>query len=423
MEVVMNLEINREAAQIMHIDLNSAFATAEQQAHPSLRGRPMGVTNRISKYCCVVAASIEAKALGIKVGCRLDEAQALCPDFVILETDPPKYHHMYKQLARIMKTYSPNVFMKSIDEGIIDLHGTMDTINKGRTPEQIGYEIKERMRREVGVWMKVNIGIAPNRFLAKQAAGWHKPDGLDRIDYHNLLDYYKQISLTDLTGIAAHYEARLNAAGIFTPIQFLEASSDLLKRRVFHSVIGDDWHHRLRGYEVDDVPTKLGTIGRQWVLGSPSADDDYLLPCFQYLCETTGKKLRYQQVDTRGMLVWLRFQTGDGWYQRKMFKTSVYTDQDIYARALYLFNQRPKHLIVQTMGVTCYQLTPSARSQMSLLESVNKADWLTTAVDEINEQYGTFKIFSANALLGKKLVKQKIPFGGTKYFELLLQQA
>ncbi len=62
---------------------------AEQQAHPSLRGRPIGVTNRLSKHCCVIAASYEAKALGIRTGMRLDEAKLICPDFIVLETDPP----------------------------------------------------------------------------------------------------------------------------------------------------------------------------------------------------------------------------------------------------------------------------------------------------------------------------------------------
>lgn len=414
--------INKEEANIIFCDLNSAFAMAEQQARPSLRGRPIGVTNRLSKHCCVIAASYEAKALGIKVGTRLDEALAVCPDFVMLESDPPKYHHMYKQLAKIMKSYSPNIKMKSIDEGIIDFHGTTEIVNK-RSLEEIGYEIKQRMKKEVGSWMKVNIGIAPNRFLAKQAASWHKPDGLDRIDHKNLIEYYKGIELTDLTGIAEHYEARLNAAGIFTPMDFLQASSDTLRRIVFRSIIGDDWHQRLRGYEVDDVKTKLGNVGRQWVLKKPSADDNFILPCFQYLCETTGKKLRYQGVDARGILVWARFRTGESWYVRRMFKTTFFTDADIYARALYLFNKRPKHMTIQSMGITCYQLTPSARNQVSLLDEVNKDEWLTTAVDEINEQYGTFKIFSANSLLGTQIVRQKIPFGGTKYFELLLNQA
>src|ERR1700712_1698372 len=100
----MNYGLNREEPQIMHIDLNSAFASAEQQAWPALRGRPMGVTNRLSKECCVIAASYEAKALGIRVGVRRTEAMALCPGFIMLETDPTKYTHMYLNLIHIMKS-------------------------------------------------------------------------------------------------------------------------------------------------------------------------------------------------------------------------------------------------------------------------------------------------------------------------------
>lgn len=82
----------------MHIDPNSAFATAEQQAHLSLRGKPTGVTNRLSKECCVIAASYEAKALGIKVGTRLSNAKAICPEFIMSERYAPKYHRVYEQL-------------------------------------------------------------------------------------------------------------------------------------------------------------------------------------------------------------------------------------------------------------------------------------------------------------------------------------
>src|SRR3989344_56520 len=337
--------ISREEPRIMFIDLNSAFATTEQQAHPSLRGCPMGVTNRISRNCCVIACSYEAKALGIKVGMGLQEARQICPDFIILETDPPKYHHVYKKVLGIMKDYSPNVAMQSIDEGVIDFHGIDYTLG-GKSLVDAGYEIKRRVKQGIGSWMRINVGIAPNRFLAKQAASWHKPDGLDVIDHRNLIDYYKSVKLTDLTGIASHFEARLNAAGIFTPLQFLEASADSLKRFVFHSVIGEDWYSRLRGFEVDGNPTKKGQVGRQFVLDKRTNEDAVLLPRFHYLCETTGKKLRHNNLDARGILVWARFQTGDHWYKRKMFNSTFYTDKEIYARALYIFNQRPKHLIV-----------------------------------------------------------------------------
>ncbi|CAN5691666.1 DNA polymerase IV [soil metagenome] len=415
----MGHDINKSPAAIMHIDLNSAFATTEQQAHPSLRGKPLGVTNRLSKHCCVIAASYEAKARGVKVGMRLDEAQALIPGFIMLEADPQKYHHVYQVLARIMKSYSPIVQMKSIDEGIIDFRGT-ESYHGHRSLERIGYDIKKRVREEIGSWMRINVGIGPNRFLAKQAASWHKPDGLDTIDWRNLHAYYRSIQLTDLTGIASHFEARLQSAGIYTPIDFLKATADTLRRTVFRSVIGEDWHQRLRGHEVDDQPTKLGSVGRQFVLDVRSDDDETILPRFQYLCETTGKKLRYNGCDARGIVVWATFQTGDSWQQRKMFKTTFYTDRDIYQRALYLFNQRPRHLIIVSMGITCCKLSPTARQQSSLFASINRQEWLAEAVDTINERYGSFMISSAQAFVGKHAVQQKIPFGGTKYFELLL---
>lgn len=412
-------DLNTEKPKIMHIDLNSAFASTEQQSRPTLRGRPVGVTNRISKNCCMITVSYEAKALGVKVGMGLQEARAICPDIFVVESDPPKYHHMYKKIASIMQTYSPTVEMKSIDEGIIDFSGTT---NKKSLPD-IGLEIKNRVKQEMGCYMRVNIGIGPNRFLAKQAAGWHKPDGLDVLDARNLEAYYKTISLIDITGIANRYEARLNAAGIYSPLQFAYANSKFLQTRVFGGIVGDYWYKRLRGYEIDDRPTKLGVVGRQWVLSKPSNEDSFILPCFHYLCETTGKKLRYNSVDARGVLVWARFTNGSGFVLRKMFRSKFYTDREVYRRALILFNQRPKHMVIQTMGITCYMLSASSRSQMSMFESVNKEEWLTEAVDEINDRYGNFTVCSANALAGKELVKQKIPFGGTKYFELLLKRA
>ena len=415
-------DINKEKPMIMFIDLNSAFATAEQQAHPMLRGRPMGVTNRISKECCVIAASYEAKALGIKVGMRLSDARAICKDFIILETDAPKYHQVYQKLVRIMQDYSPKTWMKSIDEGVIDFHGMEPTL-KGRTLVDIGYEIKQRVRDEIGDWMKINVGIGPNVFLAKQAAGWHKPDGLDVIDHHNLKQFYAERSLLDLTGIAERNEARLNSYGIMNPLQFLAADEYMLKKRVFNSITGTYWYRRLRGYEVDDFDTKLGMIGRQWVLKEPTNKDHLLRSYLSFLCETTGMKVRYKNVEARGVCVWVRFRNGESWYAKRMYKSSFYTNQEIYRRALELFNQRPGGADVQTMGIYCYGVEPSKASQMSMFEDISKVGDLTKAVDEINDFYGAFTVYSANTIEGKKVIKQKIPFGGTEYFELLLKRA
>ena len=405
----------------MHIDLNSAFATAEQQAHPTLRGKPMGVTNRLSKECVVIAASYEAKALGIKVGTRRSEALAICPTFVFIESDPAKYHAVYQKLINIMSDYSPKIQMKSIDEGVIDFHG-MEPVLKDRTIEEIGYEIKQRVKSDIGDWMRINIGIGTNYFLAKEAASWHKPDGLDKIDHTNLISYYKEHKLTDLCGIAERFEARLNSYGIMTPLDFLKADESMLQKRVFKSITGLYWYKRLRGYEIDDYDTKLGMVGRQWVVHDPTDSSDYLLPCLSFLCETTGIKLRYRQSEARGICVWARYKSGEHWYSKRMHKTTFYTNQEIYQYALQLFNSRPHGTIIM-IGIYCYMLTPSTRNQMSLFEDVIKKDWLTKAVDEINDFYGKFTVYSATTLNGRKIVKQKVPFGGTEYFDLLIKRS
>jgi len=418
----LRLPINPEQPQILHIDLNSCFATVEQQARPLLRGRPLGVTNRLTKNACVVAASYEAKALGVKVGMTFSQAKLLAPGLIMVETDPPKYHYVYKKLVKIMSSYSPNIGMKSIDEGIIDFHGTRENINK-QPLAVIGHEIKQRLRDDVGSWMKCNIGIAPNRFLAKTAASLHKPDGLDIITHKNLRETLSKMELTDLTGIAERNQARLNAVGIYTPLQFLDAPSELLVRRVFGSICGEDWHKRLRGWEIDDVEYSTKTIGRQFVMDDYNASEEKVRNRLAHLCESTGLKLRYKGFCARGISLYVQYKTGDAWHSRKAFKSSFYTTPEIFRRALLLFNQHPRHDHVVMLSISCYLLEPSTANQMSILEEVNKERLLTEAVDELNQRYGNYTVTFANSLGADKQIKQKIPFGTTRYFELLCNRA
>ena len=427
----LHLPINRDTPQVMHIDLNSCFATVEQQARPLLRGKPVAVTNRFTKNACVVAASYEAKAFGVKVGMTFSDAKVLVPNLIMLETDPPKYHYVYQILVNIMQSYSPNVIMKSIDEGIINFEGTTSAVNK-RPLADIGYEIKKRLKNEVGCWMRCNIGIAPNRFLAKTAASLHKPDGLDIVDHKNLRKTLSDLKLTDLTGIAERNEARLNTRGIYTPLQFLDAPADLLKRHVFKSVCGEDWYKRLRGWEVDDYESSVKTVGRQFVLDDMQPSEETLRSRLAYLCETTAMKLRYKGLCARGIYIYLLYAGGDSWYERRMFKSTFFSNAEVYRRATLLFNRRPvpdgsgrrpHGDWVRMIAVSCYALEPSNMSQVSLLDEVNREVWLTQAVDEINSQFGEFTVTYASSLNAKDVVRQKIPFGSTRYFELLLNRA
>jgi len=119
----------------------------------------------------------------------------------------------------------------------------------------------------------------------------------------------------------------------------------------------------------------------------------------------------------------LMYEGGDSWYERRMFKSTFFSNAEVYRRAVLLFNNRPQGDWVRMMAVSCYALQPSKISQVSLLDEVNREVWLTEAMDEINSQFGEFTITYASSLNAKDIVKQKIPFGSTRYFELLCNKA
>lgn len=405
---------------IMHIDLNSCFATTEQQARPLLRDRPVAVVNRRTFHTAIVTASYEAKNRGVKMGMKVNEALKLAPDLVVVETDPQKYHFVYKKLLAIMRSYSPNVVMKSIDEGVIDFSDTYQTINT-KNLEEIGREIKQRLRDEVGEYMKCNVGIAPNRFLAKTAAGMDKPDGLTRIDHTNLYKQFAKLELTDLTGIAHRNEARLNAIGVKTPLEFLAVDEGTLSQLVFKGKPGHDWYKRLRGYEVDDAPTKMGIVGRQYVLENKNLSREEILRRIHFLCQSTAEKLRFKNKQARGVVVFAsprRFKRG--WAGRVLSREPFYTTEEIYEKVKTLFISAPASANIRIIGVTCYHLSELGTRQPRIWDiPIDSKERLAETVDTINSRYGSHSIQIADTLGLEKIMKQKIPFGSTRYFELL----
>jgi DNA polymerase-4 len=401
----------------MHIDLNSCFATVEQQSRPSLRGRPVGVSNRISPNCCIIAPSIEAKARGVKVGMGRREAEAICPELVVLETDPPKIYWAYKNLLKILSKYSPNFQMKSIDEGLIDFRGETELL-QGKSLVDIGYDIKRRLQTELGCWMRCNVGIGPNRFWAKMAAGLHKPDGLDVVTYRNIRETLADLKLTDLTGIARRLERRLLQHGVNSPLDFLAADQSLLAKAFGSKVHAKAWYERLRGFEVDDFKTRSRQVGRQFVLEKPSNDETFLLSRLQYLSQSVSIKLRAAEKEARGVYVWAAFQVGGHWHNSHKYPAADYTDQAIYRKVKQLFASRPRRTIT-ALGVNCYGLEPSRARQLTFDDQKLIDRRLSQAVDDINQRYGSFSLTYANALDGQAVIKQKIPFGSTKFLELL----
>jgi DNA polymerase-4 len=403
-------KFNTEKPLIMHVDLNSAFASIEQQSRPLLRGRSIAVVNRRTEHTAIVTASYEAKAYGVKVGMKFKEAARLVPGLVGIESDPSKYRYVYRKLMAILNDYSPKVVMRSIDEGVMDFHD----LAVQRPLVEIGYEIKKRLREEVGIAMRCNVGIGPNRFLAKTAASLHKPDGLDVITAENLRIVYGAMKLTDLTGIACHMEERLNAVGIFTPLEFLDSSIEALEKVVFKSVIGKQWYQRLRGWEVDNVVSETKTVGRQYVLERYDLTRDEIRSRLHYLCESVGSRLRSKRKVARGVRIYVRTMNRQYWHTCQMCQVPFFSDGVINNMAQQMFSTAPDGII--EIGVGCYGLSDDNDRQMSLFyDSLVREQNLTGAIDEINRRFGEATIHSAGTLLSRGLVKQKVPFGSTRY--------
>lgn len=406
-------EFNEERPMIMHIDLNSCFATIEQQARPMLRGKPVAIVNRRTDKTAIVTASYEAKAKGVKVGMKLYEAKQLCPGLIALESDPSKYRYVYHKLLAIMRDYSAHVTMKSIDEGVIDFHQTSYDI-AGRDLVEIGYEIKQRLKDEIGVWMRCNVGIATNRFLAKTAAGLHKPDGLDVITSQNIKEVLGGMKLTDLTGIASRNEKRLKGVGIYTPLDFLGASSLTLHKIVFKSVVGEWWYKRLRGFEVDDVETHIGRVGRQYVLERFDLTRDEIVQRLHHLCESVGGRMRSQNLAARGVYVYAKTLERTYWHTSTLSPLPFFSNQAIYSQALQLFDRAPDG--IREIGVHCYELTSLETSQISLFaDELARERQIVEAIDSINKRFGDRTIHAANTLNTGIYVQSKIPFGSTRY--------
>src|SRR3984957_8995952 len=159
----------------LHIDLNSFFASVEQQLHPEYRGKPTAVVPTMADTTCCIAASYEAKALGIKTGTRVGKAKEICPEIILIEGDHNVYSEYSRRIGEAVDRCCPVAHTTSIDEVVCELIGREQEPPRAR---QIALAIKQAIKDDVGDSLRCSIGMAPNRYLAKIASDMQKPDGL-----------------------------------------------------------------------------------------------------------------------------------------------------------------------------------------------------------------------------------------------------
>jgi len=410
---MMDLPINNDEPLVMHIDLNSCYAIIEQQANPLIRHKPVGIAAYDSPGGFIIASSYEAKRQGITL-MRIREARDICKDLIVLTPDPEKYFDAHRRFRTVLERYTNEVTPKSIDEFVVDFRGSR-SLQRGQSLIEVGYQIKKDIKESLGDYVTVNIGIAPNRFLAKVAAGMDKPDGLDVIRCIDVLNLYGQLDLIDLPGINYRYKTRLNLAGIYSPLDFLEAPMHKLKLEVFKSIVGYYWYLRLRGYEVDSAKFKTKSFGNDYALGDKTSDPEKISRLLMKLCEKTGRRLRAHDCQAQGVFLGIGFENQTWWGKSKRTKSLLYSSQDIYLAIMRLFRQVEIPARVIHINIAVFDVLPASPHQLGLFDGTRlDTRSLAIASDQINDRYGEFTVVPANMANMQDVIIKRVPFGSVR---------
>lgn len=246
----------------LFLDLNSYFASVEQQENPDLRGKPVAVVPMMTDYTCAIAASYEAKAYGIKTGTGIADAKRMCPRLICVLANHKNYVAYHEKIIDEFALHTPLNKIWSIDE----MSSHLPPNKRSREASSaIAHRIRQGIWKNIGPHINCSIGIAPNSFLAKVATDMKKPNGLIILDQTNMRDMLFKLKLMDLPGINVNMDERLRKAGITTIEQFWNISPKHA-RMIWGSVGGERFWYNLHGYDIPDLETKPSMIGHSRIL-------------------------------------------------------------------------------------------------------------------------------------------------------------
>ena len=241
----MNGRIAGSPRRILHIDMDAFYASVEQRDNPDLRGRPVAVGGRPDKRGVVAAASYEARTFGVRSAISMAKAVRLCPSLVVVPPDFSKYRQVSQEVFRILRSVTPLVEPLSLDEAYLDV-----TANAWGEP--LGMTVARRLKDEIrsATGLSASAGVAPNKFLAKIASAWCKPDGLTVVAPERIEHFLQKLPVDALWGVGPVTARKLRARGIERLVDVRTADPALLREAVGSLA---DWLCQL-AHGIDDRP-------------------------------------------------------------------------------------------------------------------------------------------------------------------------
>ncbi|MGH9173180.1 MAG: DNA polymerase IV [Vicinamibacterales bacterium] len=233
--------------RILHIDMDAFYASVEQRDNPAIRGKPVAVGGDPTKRGVVAAASYEARAFGVRSAIPMSRAVRLCPALIIVGPDFLKYRSVSEQVFAVYREVTPLVEPLSLDEAYLDV-----TDNAWREPlgVTVAKRIKDAIRQTTG--LTASAGVAPNKFLAKIASGWQKPDGLTVIAPARIESFLQGLPVDALWGVGPKTAERLRAHGVEKLVDIRSRSLEQLREVVGSSA---EWLRDL-SHGRDDRPVE-----------------------------------------------------------------------------------------------------------------------------------------------------------------------
>jgi len=399
-------------ASTMFIDMDSFFASVEQQANPALRGQPVAVCPCLGPGCMVVAASREAKALGIRLGTRVAEARQICPDIALISDSPTSYRQVHHQIMAILEDTPCLIRPRSIDEAWLKLPSYLVG---SHAAHQLAGQIKADIRAQIGEYVGASIGIAPNIWLAKMAATARKPDGLFELRLSDLDEFYSGLRLQDLNGISWRLARQCYKMGIQTPRELAAASYSRLQRA--WGVNGAKWYLRLRGYEVDiGVIKPQQTMSHQTtIMPAPATTVAEISAILAKMSYRLGQRLRHNSQMAHGIGLHLGYAQGAGAFRRGYRSPQAFSSNYwIMHHAQWLLSKwRAEGQPVQRVSLVLYDLVDELQMPLEMAGEETSELALSRAIDELNGRYGAGTVIPASTL-GRDIFPDRVGFGNSR---------
>ena len=381
----------------MFIDMNSYFASVEQQDKPELRGKPIAVVPVEANTTCCIAASYEAKGFGVKTGTPVWQAKQLCPRLICIPANHHRYVQMHNRIVDAVNSCIPVDRIMSIDEMSCRLLGDE------RQPEkatQIGTAIKAAIRKRAGDYLSCSIGVGPNEMLAKVGADMKKPDGLVVLPDSALPGALHRLQLSDFPGVGRQMERRLKLMGVFSVEQLCAAPVRVLADVWGSRILGEKWFRILRGEDVREKPTRRQTVGHSHILPPVLRTDDGAYGVLVRLTHKAAARLRKIDYWAGAVSIGVNFkddEPGTGWgrssWQAGRHMPHCQDTVNILRNVADLWATRPKDREPFKVGMVLSDLVPAKSATPSLFEDDRRATEAAHAMDAVNREFGASVVY------------------------------